>query len=47
MSKKVIVNGMNIGYLPPTNASEINYDNTTSGLTSNNLQDALDELGGG
>ena len=26
MSKKVIVNGMNIGYLPPTNASEINYD---------------------
>ena len=42
MSKKVIVNGMNIGYLPPTNASEINYD--TGGGNYTTVQDAIAAL---
>ena len=44
MSKKVIVNGMNIGYLPPTNASEITFDNSGGGISSNNVQDVIEEL---
>ena len=42
MSKKVIVNGMNIGYLPPTNASEINYDMGGGNYTT--VQDIIEEI---
>jgi hypothetical protein len=38
MSRKVIVNGESICYLPPVDASEIRYD------TNNTVKDVLDEL---
>lgn len=33
-----------IGVAGPADASELPYDNTTSGLTADNVQDAVDEL---
>lgn len=44
MARKVMVNGLDIGYIPPSAASDVTYDNTTSGLRSTNVQSAISEL---
>ena len=44
--RKFIINGMNIGYTAPDRGIDVSYDNTESGLTATNTQDAIDELGG-
>ena len=42
--RKFIINGMNIGYVAPNRSIDVSYDNTKSGLTATNTQDAIDEL---
>ena len=42
--RKFIINGMNIGYTAPDRGIDVSYDNTLSGLTATNTQDAIDEL---
>lgn len=44
MANKVMVNGMNIGYIPPAAANDVTYSNTSSGLTATKVQGAIDEL---
>ena len=44
MARKVMVNGLDIGYVPPTSAQDIVYDNTSSGLASTTIQGAVDEV---
>lgn len=44
MARKVMVNGLDIGYIPPTVASDVAYSNTTSGLASTTVQGAIDEI---
>ena len=47
MARKVMVNGLDIGYIPPTSAGDVTYDNTDSGLTATTAQTAIDELAAG
>lgn len=47
MARKVMVNGLDIGYIPPSAASDVAYSNTTSGLTATDVQAAIDEVAGG
>lgn len=42
MARKVMVNGLDIGYIPPSAAADVVYDNTTSGLASTTVQGAVD-----
>ena len=44
MARKVMVNGLDIGYIPPSAASDVAYSNTTSGLAATNAQGAIDEV---
>lgn len=44
MARKVMVNGLDIGYIPPSAAADVTYDNTTSGIRSTNVQGAISEL---
>lgn len=39
-----MVNGLDIGYIPPSAAADVVYNNTTSGLEATDVQDAIDEL---
>lgn len=36
-----------VGFGGASDASEVAYDNTTSGLTATNVQDAIDEIASG
>ena len=42
--RKFIFNGMNIGYIAPDRAQDVSYDNSGGGLSSTNMQDAIDEI---
>lgn len=44
MARKVMVNGLDIGYIPPAAAADVVYNNTTSGLASTTTQGAIDEV---
>ncbi len=44
MARKVMVNGLDIGYIPPSAAADVVYNNTASGLEATDVQDAIDEL---
>ena len=44
MARKVMVNGLDIGYIPPAYASDVIYNNLSSGLASTVSQGAIDEL---
>ena len=37
---KIIVNGMHMGYVAPSRAQDVSYDNKTSGLTSTDIKNA-------
>ena len=47
MARKVMVNGYDIGYIPPAAAADVEYDNTTSGLAATQVQSAIDEIASG
>ena len=44
MARKVMVNGLDIGYIPPSSASDVTFNNTSSQLLSDTVQGAIDEL---
>ena len=44
MARKVMVNGLDIGYIPPSSASDVIYNNQSSGLASTVVQSAIDEM---
>ena len=44
MARKVMVNGLDIGYIPPSSASDVIYNNQSSGLASTVVQSAIDEI---
>lgn len=44
MARKVMVNGLDIGYIPPSAAADVVYNNTTSRLEATDIQDAIDEV---
>lgn len=47
MARKVMVNGLDIGYIPPASALDVVYNNSASGITSQTVQGAIDELADG
>ena len=44
MAQKVMVNGLDIGYVPPANASDVTYSSTVSGLAATNVSNAIDAI---